>query len=184
MPDKPSDAATETTRPELVLVAAVGENGVIGVDGAMPWHLSSDLKRFKRITLGCPVVMGRKTFQSIGRPLPGRENIVVSRDGDWARDIAGITLVSSLEDALAAATASARRAGAGAVMVIGGGQIYAATIDQADRLEITRVHVSPKGDTRFPDIDPAQWSEVAREVPEPGPKDSAAMIFLTYRRAG
>ncbi|GGE85484.1 dihydrofolate reductase [Stappia taiwanensis] len=184
MPDKPSDAATETTQPELVLVAAVGENGVIGVDGAMPWHLSSDLKRFKRITLGCPVVMGRKTFQSIGRPLPGRENIVVSRDGDWARDIAGITLVSSLEDGLAAATDSARRAGASAVMVIGGGQIYAATIDQADRLEITRVHVSPKGDTRFPDIDPARWVEVARETPDPGPKDSAAMTFLTYRRVG
>lgn len=173
---------TRSDTPEIVLVAAVGENDVIGSDGDMPWKLSTDLKRFKRLTLGCPLVMGRKTFQSIGRPLPGRENIVVSRDFGWAQGIDGITQAGSLDDALERARAGAGDTGADAIMVVGGGQIYEATLPRADRLEITRVHAEPAGDTLFPAIDPAIWQEVARETPERGPKDTANVTFLTYRR--
>ncbi|WP_349357626.1 dihydrofolate reductase [Stappia sp.] len=170
----------DPTAPELVLVAAVGENGVIGADGDMPWRLSTDLKRFKRLTLGHPVIMGRKTFESIGRPLPGRANIVVTRDAAWAHE--GVETVASLDAAIALAGAQARAEGTGAVMVIGGGEIYAATLPLADRLEITRVHLAPEGDTHFPRIDPGMWREVARETPERGAKDSADVTFLTYRR--
>jgi len=172
----------DPTAPELVLVAAVGENGVIGAEGDMPWRLSTDLKRFKRLTLGHPVIMGRKTFESIGRPLPGRVNIVVTRDAAWARE--GVETVASLDAAIALAGAQARASRCGAVMVIGGGEIYAATLPLADRLEITRVHLAPLGDTHFPRIDPAMWREVARETPERGAKDSADVTFLTYRRRG
>ncbi|WP_428697784.1 dihydrofolate reductase [Stappia sp.] len=173
---------TKSDTPEIVLVAAVGENGVIGSDGDMPWKLSTDLKRFKRLTLGCPLVMGRKTFQSIGRPLPGRDNIVISRDFGWAEGIDGIIRAGSLEAALERARASAGDTGAEAIMVVGGGQIYEAALPRADRLEITSVHAKPAGDTHFPAIDPEIWREVARETPERGPKDTAAVTFLTYRR--
>lgn len=173
---------TKSDTPEIVLVAAVGENGVIGSDGDMPWKLSTDLKRFKRLTLGCPVVMGRKTFQSIGRPLPGRDNIVISRDCSWADGIDGITRVGSLEAALERANTSIGDSGAGAIMIVGGGQIYEAALPRADRLEITRVHASPAGDTLFPDIDPGTWREVERETPPRGEKDTADVTFLTYRR--
>ena len=173
---------TKSDTPEIVLVVAVGENDVIGSDGDMPWKLSTDLKRFKRLTLGCPLVMGRKTFQSIGRPLPGRENIVISRDFGWAQGIDGITQAGSLDDALERARASARETDAEAIMVVGGGQIYEAALPRADRLEVTRVHAEPAGDTHFPVIDPAIWEEVARQTPERGPQDSADVTFLTYRR--
>ena len=166
--------------PEVVLVAAVGENGVIGSAGDMPWRLSSDLKRFKRLTTGHPVLMGRKTFVSIGRPLPGRTNIVVTRDSGFSHE--GIHVVASLKAGLETAQQVATDAGKDAVMVIGGGEIYAATMDIADRLEITRVHASPAGDTRFPVIDPALWLETTRETPERGEKDSADVTFLTYHR--
>lgn len=168
------------TRPEIVLVAAVGENGVIGADGDMPWRLPSDLKRFKRLTLGHPIVMGRKTFQSIGRPLPGRTNIVVTRDGGFSA--AGIEVATSIAGALAAARAAALRDGAGAVMIVGGGEVYAATLAEADRLEITRVHAAPPGDTRFPAIDPAVWIETGRESPARNEADSDGITFLSYRR--
>jgi dihydrofolate reductase len=171
---------TASARPEIVLVAAVGENGVIGSDGDMPWKLSTDLKRFKRLTIGHPVVMGRKTFESIGRPLPGRHNIVVTRDAGWAHE--GATRAVSLEEAFALAFDAAGDAEAGMVMIVGGGEIYAAAMPLADRLEITRVHATPEGDTRFPEIDPRIWREVAREAPERGARDSASVTFLTYRR--
>lgn len=166
--------------PEIVLVAAVAENGVIGSDGDMPWRLSSDLRRFKRLTMGHPVVMGRKTFASIGRPLPGRTNIVITRDPDFSQD--GIHAAPSLEDGLEVARRTANDTGASSVMVIGGGQIYLATIDIADRLEITRVHATPDGDTRFPAIDLSTWQETERQRPERGERDSADVTFLTYRR--
>lgn len=167
---------TAAARPEIVLIAAVGENDVIGADGDMPWKLSTDLKHFKRLTLGHPVVMGRKTFESIGRPLPGRANIVVTRDAGWAHE--GVARAASLEEAFALAGKTATDA----VMVIGGGTIYAAALPLADRLEITRVHASPAGDTLFPKIDPQEWREVARETPPRGEKDTADVTFLTYRR--
>ena len=166
--------------PEIVLVAAVGENGVIGSAGDMPWRLSSDLKRFKRLTYGHPVLMGRKTFASIGRPLPGRTNIVITRDAGFSH--AGVQVAGSLEAGLEAARQVAADTGVPDVMVIGGGEIYAATIGVANRLEITRVHASPDGDTRFPEIDPSLWRETDRETPERGERDSAAVTFLTYHR--
>jgi dihydrofolate reductase len=160
----------------LSIIAAVAENGVIGRDGDMPWKLSTDLKRFKALTTGKPVVMGRKTFASIGRPLPNRVNIVVTRDGGFKAD--GVSAVSDLDAALAAA------GDADEVMVIGGGEIYRAWIAKADRLYITHVAASPEGDTLFPAIDPAQWVELSSEdVPE-GPSDSAASRFVVYARRG
>lgn len=171
---------TASARPEIVLVAAVGENDVIGADGDMPWKLSTDLKHFKRLTLGHPVVMGRKTFESIGRPLPGRANIVVTRDADWAHE--GAARAASLDEAFALAADAAAQTGVCAIMVVGGGTIYAAALPLADRLEITRVHAAPAGDTLFPKIDPQKWREVARETPPRGEKDTADVTFLTYRR--
>ncbi|WP_186386208.1 dihydrofolate reductase [Stappia sp. TSB10P1A] len=171
---------TASARPEIVLVAAVGENDVIGADGDMPWKLSTDLKHFKRLTLGHPMVMGRKTFESIGRPLPGRRTIVVTRDAGWAHE--GTTRAGSLDEAFALAADAAAEAGVSAIMVVGGGTIYAAALPLADRLEITRVHAAPEGDTLFPKIDPQEWREVTRETPPRGEKDTADVTFLTYRR--
>ncbi len=154
----------------LALILARGENGVIGREGGLPWHLSGDLKFFKAQTLGKPVVMGRKTFQSIGRPLPGRPNLVITRDPGFRPE--GAEVFADLEAALARA-----RALAGAlpeegprheVMVIGGGQIYALSLPMAQRLYITEVHAAPAGDTFFPELDPAAWREVRRDDPVSG----------------
>jgi dihydrofolate reductase len=162
----------------LSLIAAVAENGVIGSGGAMPWKLSSDLKRFKLLTTGKPVVMGRKTFESIGKPLAGRVNIVVSRQRGFAAE--GVQVFPSLEAALIAAETAARRAGDDEVMVIGGGAIYAAALPIADRLYITHVEANPAGDTRFPAIDPGVWRAVSAERLPAGARDSAATTFVVY----
>ena len=167
---------------EIVLLAAVAENGVIGANGGMPWRLKSDLARLKAMTLGKPVVMGRKTFASIGRPLPGRTNIVVTRDPDFRA--AGVVVTRSFTDAKAIATGDALRRFATEIAVIGGAEIYAQWIDSADRLEITEVHTRPDGDTRFPAIDPAAWEEVARLRNPAGSHDSADFSYVTYRRRG
>ncbi|WP_312846770.1 dihydrofolate reductase [Stappia sediminis] len=166
--------------PEIVLIAAVADNDVIGAGNDMPWRLPSDLRRFKRLTVGRPVIMGRKTFQSIGKPLPDRPNIVVTRDASF--DAKGADVVATVEAAIELARRLARDGGADSVIVMGGGEIYRATIALADRLEITRVHAMPEGDTHFPDIDAGQWRETAREGPERGEKDSAEVTYLTYRR--
>ena len=133
---------------EIVLIVAVAENGVIGAGGAIPWRLKSDMARFKAMTMGKPVVMGRKTFVSIGRPLPGRTNIVVTRDAGFRAD--GVVVTHSFADAQAIATGDALRRFATEIAVIGGAEIYAQWMDGADRLEITEVHARPDGDTRFP----------------------------------
>jgi dihydrofolate reductase len=166
-------------RPEVVLVVAVAANGIIGRDGAMPWHLPADLRHFKRLTTGKPVIMGRKTFESIGKPLPGRHNIVLTRDRSWRAD--GVTIVPNLAEAIAAAGLDPR-AWADAIMVIGGAEIYAQALPIATRIELTRIHVEPDGDTRFPELDPADWVEVARD-PYPALGDAPAHDFLTYVRA-
>ncbi len=164
----------------VALVAAVAENGVIGSGGRMPWRLSTDLRRFKQLTMGKPVVMGRKTFESIGKPLAGRVNIVISRQPDLAPD--GALVATDLDEALALARA---HADAGDVaMVIGGGQIYAAAISRADRLYITHVAASPAGDTYFPSIDPAEWRVISREAVPAGDEDSVATTFVVYERVG
>jgi dihydrofolate reductase len=167
---------------EIVLVAAVAENGVIGASGAMPWRLKSDMSRFKALTSGKPVVMGRKTFISIGRPLPGRTNIVVTRDTGFRAD--GVMVTHSAEDAMAIATGDALRRFATEIAVIGGAEIYAQWMDRADRLEITEVHARPDGDTRFPAVDARVWEEVARERKPAGPDDSADFSYVTFRRRG
>ncbi len=164
----------------LVLVAAVAENGVIGRDGGLPWRLKSDLKRFRALTLGHPVVMGRRTFLSFGKPLQHRTNIVISRDPDFARP--GIVVAANLAAALAVAQGDARRQGADAIIIGGGAGLYADTIGRAARLEITRVHACPEGDTKFPEIDPTRWREIAREEHPAGPDDEVSFTTLTYRR--
>lgn len=151
---------------EVALIVAVGKNRVIGRDNDLPWRIPDDLKRFKRLTLGHTLVMGRKTYESIGRPLPGRSTVVVTRQPAWSAD--GVTVVNSLPEALNQA---------GDLFVAGGGEIYRQALGYADRLEITEVDQAPAGDVTFPDVDPAVWHETARE-----PHDG--FTFVTYRRSG
>lgn len=159
------------------LVVAVAENGVIGRDGGMPWRLSTDMKRFKATTMGKPVVMGRKTWESFPkRPLPGRHNIVITRDPAYAAE--GASVAPSLEAALALARAK----GAQEVCVIGGGEIYAAALPLADSLDVTHILAEIDGDTRFPAIDPAIWREASSEDFPPGDKDSHATKHVVYER--
>lgn len=168
---------------DIVIHVAMAENGVIGRAGAMPWTLSTDLKRFKAQTMGKPVVMGRKTFESIGRPLPGRLNIVVTRNRDWGAS--GVEAVGSLDDALTLARVRARCVpAADAICIIGGGEIYRQAIGRADRLHVTRVLADIEGDTRFPPIDPAVWHAVASEDHPAGEKDSHPTRHVVYERAG
>lgn len=166
------------------LIAAVAANGVIGHGSGMPWRLSSDIKRFKALTMGKPVVVGRKTFETFGKPLPGRTNIVVTRQGDYRPLTGDALVVTSLDQALSRARAVAEESGADEVMILGGGEIYAATIGQADRLYITHVEALPAGNTVFPAIDPAVWQAVSREALPAGEQDSAATVFTVYERTG
>ena len=166
---------------EIVLIAAVAETGVIGADGAMPWRLKSDMARLKAMTMGKPIVMGRKTFESFPRrPLTGRTNNVVTRDAAYRA--AGAVVTTSFADAEATATGDALRRFATEIAIIGGAGVYAHWMDRADRLEITEVHARPDGDTRFPAIDPADWEEVARVRNPAGPGDSADFSYVTFRR--
>ncbi|HET7715856.1 MAG TPA: dihydrofolate reductase [Bauldia sp.] len=162
------------------IVAAVAENGVIGNGGAMPWRLSADLRRFKALTLGKPVIMGRRTFESIGKPLAGRMNIVVSRQPEYRPE--GVAVVADFSAALERAKAEARTLGVDEVFVIGGGEIYAAAMPLADRLHITHVAARPAGDTSFPAIDPDLWERTSEERVPAGEKDSAATTYAVYRR--
>jgi dihydrofolate reductase len=165
---------------EIVLIVAAADNGVIGASGVIPWRLKTDLQRLKAMTLGRPVVMGRKTFISLRRPLPGRTNIVLTRDGDFRA--AGAVVTTSLADARAVATGDALRRFVNEIAVIGGAEIYAQWMALADRLEITEVHARPEGDTYFAAIDATVWEEVARVRNSAGPDDSADFSFVTYRR--
>jgi dihydrofolate reductase len=165
---------------EIVLIVAVAENGVIGAGGAIPWRLKSDQQRLNAITLNKPVVMGRKTFESLRRPLPGRTNIVVTRDPSYRAN--GAVVTTSFENARAVAHGDALRRFATEIAVIGGAEVYARWMDMASRLEITEVHARPEGDTHFAAIDPAAWEEVARVRNPAGPEDSADFSYVTYRR--
>jgi dihydrofolate reductase len=165
---------------DLAIIVAVAENGVIGNNNTLPWKLPEDLQNFKRITMGKPVVMGRKTYESIGRPLPGRTNIVITRNVSFHAE--GVQVVHSIDDALAMASEIAAHAGVGEVMVMGGADIYAATIPRADRLYITEVHASVEGDAVLPTIDWTCWREVSREhrvAQSPNPFDYS---FVCYER--
>jgi dihydrofolate reductase len=164
----------------LVLVAAVARNGVIGLNGGLPWRLSSDLKRFKALTWGKPLVMGRKTFESIGRALPGRETIVVTRDPAFAPS--GVFVAHELDAGLDLARERACAMGADQIVVAGGAEIYAQTIARAQRLFITEVALDANGEARFPPIDPLKWREVRRAKGERGPRDDAEFEFVEYER--
>lgn len=168
---------------DVAIFVAVAQNGVIGRDGGLPWRLSSDLKRFKADTFGKPVVMGRKTWEGIGRPLPGRLNIIVTRDRAFRAE--GAEVATSLEEAIALAKVRGRcMVGADAVCIIGGGEIYRQAMGLADRLHVTHVLASVDGDTRFPPIDPAVWREIRSEAFPPGERDSHATRYAVYERIG
>jgi dihydrofolate reductase len=164
----------------ISLLAAISRNGVIGREGRLPWHLPADLKRFKRLTLGHPVIMGRKTYDSIleslGKPLPGRENIVVSRTSPSARAPNPTQWVDSMDAALAAAS---RSPGGESAYVIGGGEIYTLALPRATHLDITEIAADFEGDARFPALDWSQWEECERES---GSEAGLDYAFVTYRR--
>ncbi len=161
---------TELTQ-DIFLITARAANGVIGQDGQLPWHLPADLKHFKALTMGKPMIMGRKTFESFPRPLPGRRHIVLTRDTRWQAQ--GAEVVHDVEAALATA-------GASEVAIIGGGEIYALFLPKADRIELTEIHASYDGDTILPDPGP-QWREVAREE-HPADGKFPAHAFVTLQR--
>lgn len=165
---------------DISIVVAVSSNGIIGRDGDMPWRLSTDLKRFKALTLGKPVIMGRKTFQSIGKPLPGRANIVITRDAEFHAD--GVEIVSSLDAAIARARELAKAAGQDEICVIGGGEIYRQALAVADVLRVTHVEAEVEGDTGFPPIDQRLWRKDDEHAVPAGEKDNYATRFVTYRR--
>jgi dihydrofolate reductase len=178
---KASGRASNTEhRIDLVLIVAVAENGVIGRDNQLPWRLKSDMQHFRATTMGKPVVMGRKTFQSLGRQLKGRTVIVVTRDRDFAAP--GVVAAPSLDAALAAARGDALRRGADAIMIAGGGHIYAAALPRADRIEMTLVHARPGGDTFFPALDSAVWRQIERIEHAAGPDDSADFAVVRFAR--
>ena len=169
-----------STSPKLVHVAAVAANGVIGQAGRLPWRLKSDMTHFRSVTMGKPVVMGRKTYLSIGKPLAGRTNIVLSRDRNFTAP--GVVVASNLEVALGVARADALRRGAREIIIIGGADIYRQTIAAADRLVITRVDLQPQGEAMFPNIDRNLWREVSRSEHPAGAGDDASFTVLVYER--
>ena len=163
---------------QLAVIVAAAENGVIGRNNTLPWHLSEDLRYFKKVTLGKPIVMGRKTFESIGRPLPGRTNIVITRNPGFQAE--GVRVVASLDDALRLAQDIASIEGVRELVVIGGAEIYKAAIPRADRLYITEVHASVEGDACLPPIEWSDWQEVGRErypAQDPNPYDYSFVVY-------
>ncbi|MGA8172887.1 MAG: dihydrofolate reductase [Methylocystis sp.] len=166
--------------PELVIVAAVARNGVIGADNAMPWRVSSDLRHFKALTMGKPLILGRRTFQSLKRPLPGRRIIVVTREPNFSA--ADATTASDPRTALALARAAAREMGASEIMIGGGGEIYSALLNDTARIELTEIALAPEGDAFFPMLDMAHWRETRRETQPRGDRDDADFAFVTLER--
>jgi dihydrofolate reductase len=165
----------------VVVLAAVADNGVIGRGNALPWRLKSDMMHFRALTMDKPVVMGRKTYLSIGKPLKGRTTIVVSRDRAFTAP--GVLVAPSVEAALAAARGDALRRNADTIIVAGGADIYAQTMPMTTRLAITEVHARIEGDVRFPAIDPTLWRVTARSEQKQAAEDEVAFAFVTYERA-
>jgi dihydrofolate reductase len=166
--------------PSLTLVVAIARNGIIGRNGALPWRLSSDMKRFKAATIGKPVLMGRKTWESLPkRPLVGRPNLVLTRDR--AMDAEGAWVFTDLAAMLAAGRAMAETSGADEICVIGGAQLYEATLPQADRILLTEVDLAPAGDARL-SLDLSHWREISREAVAAGPKDDADFVVRVLER--
>ena len=177
---EPAGGSTPASRISMVLLAAVAENGVIGRANALPWRLKSDMQHFRAVTMGHPLIIGRKTFQSLSRPLKGRTVIVITRDRAFAA--ADVVVAASFAAAFAAARGDALRRGVRAIMVVGGAEIYAQAMPHADRLLITRVHSRPDGDTLFPPVDGSIWRERTRMEHAAGDEDSAAFAFVDYER--
>ncbi|MEM8984613.1 MAG: dihydrofolate reductase [Pseudomonadota bacterium] len=161
----------------ISLVVAVADNGVIGRDNQLPWHIPADLRHFKRVTMGKPIVMGRKTFESIGRPLPGRHNIVLTRQNEWTAD--GVSVVASLDEALAVANADNTKDTE--CMIIGGATLYAAALPIATTLYLTQVHASVSGDTYFPPLATDDWQELERTTHRADDADYS-FSFVTLER--
>ncbi len=162
----------------LALIAAMASNRVIGRNNQLPWYLPGDLKYFKQITMGKPLIMGRKTFESIGKPLPGRANIIVTRNPEF--QFSGVTIVGSLEQAIEHAEAVALIDGVDEAMVIGGAELYALALPEADRLYLTQVHAEVDGNVWFPEFDATVWQEVAREnfdAEDPNPYDYSFVVL-------
>ena len=166
--------------PRIDIVAAVAENNVIGANGGLPFKLSTDLKRFKALTMGKPIIMGRKTYDSIGRALPGRINIVISRQPDFA--IEGVIAARSLDEAIRIGVAATMANDADSICVIGGGEIYSQAFARADRLLITHVEGQVEGDTYFPAIDPLTFEAVTNEFVPKGEKDSHSSRYVVYQK--
>lgn len=167
---------------KIAMIAGVAENGVIGSDQTIPWRVPSDMAFFKRTTMGKPVVMGRKQYETVGKPLPGRANIVVTRQPDYQPE--GVLVFHDVDTAVEKARDIAAAEGVDEIMIIGGGELYAQLMDRADRLYITHIDLSPAGDVRFPAIAPEQW--VVVDLPEvtPSPKDEATYRVKVYERRG
>jgi len=170
---------------KCALIVAMAENQTIGIDNTLPWHLPNDLKYFKQVTMAKPIIMGRKTYESIGRPLPGRTNIVITRQSDY--QAAGIVVVNSLQQALDKAESISADAGHDEVMVIGGAEIYQQALLQADRLYITHVYADVKGDAFFPSVNWNDWQEAQREDHKADPvgeaqKNPYDYSFVVYDR--
>jgi len=159
---------------DIVLVAAVAENGIIGREGAMPWHLPADLAHFKRVTWGHPIIMGRRTFEAIGRPLPGRRNIVVTRSPGFSAP--GIETAAGLEQALELVDDASQ------VLVIGGAELYRSALPLAERIYLTRVHARPEGDTRFPALDSSEWRQISCKTRPTDHDHRYALSFIELQR--
>ena len=166
--------------PMIALVVAMGENRAIGRGGDLPWHLRSDMRYFRELTMGKPVLMGRRTFKSLPRVLDGRLNIVLTRDRGFVAPDA--VMAYSLEEGLAAARASAKRTGAAEMMIKGGEEVFRVVLPQTDRIYITEVHAAPDADTWFPELDMKEWREMSREAHAAGPKDDHAFSFVVLDR--
>lgn len=164
----------------LVLVVAVAENGVIGRDQQLPWRIPGDMKHFKAVTMGKPMVMGRKNYDSIGRPLPGRTSIVLTRNTNWRAE--GVLVAHSLDEALKLANEDARKTGAKEIAVIGGTALFEETLPIAAKIELTEVHAKPEGDVYFPKYDRSAFRETRREGPMQSEKDDYAFSVVTLER--
>ena len=161
---------------KIALIVAASQNNVIGLDNQLPWHLPEDLQYFKAVTMGKPILMGRKTYDSIGRPLPGRTNIVLTRDANWSAE--GVVVVNDLDSATAASEKACVAAGVDELMIIGGEQIYRKFLPVADKLYLTKVEAVVEGDAYFPAIDSDQWQQVAEKIPEEGGNYSYRFVVL------
>ncbi len=166
--------------PPIALVVAMGENRAIGRDGDLPWHLRSDMKFFRKVTMGKPVIMGRRTFESLPRVLDGRLNIVLTRDADFAAS--DVVVARSLNAALEAGRIWAAEHGAAEIAVIGGEGVFSEFLPRADRIYLTEVHASPDADTWFPDLEPSSWTEVFRQPHKAGPKDDHDFSIVILER--